>query len=46
MKKLSWEETAEQMAAGGEDWSCWETTANDGLEDLPWDEIPGASPIP
>ncbi len=34
--KLSWEETAREMAASREDWSAWDTTAADGLDDLPW----------
>lgn len=34
--KLSWEETAREMAASGENWSVWETAAADGLESLPW----------
>ncbi len=29
--KLSWEETANAMAAGKEDWSEWESTSADGL---------------
>src|SRR5262245_29593353 len=36
VEKLSWEETALEMAAAGEDWSVWETAVSDGLEDLPW----------
>ena len=35
--KLSWEETARAMAAEAEDWSEWDATAADGLDDLPWD---------
>src|SRR5262249_26774551 len=35
--KLSWEETALEMAAEGEDWTAWESTRGDGLEGLPWD---------
>lgn len=34
--KLSWEETAREMAASGEDWSGWDATTGDGLEGLPW----------
>jgi antitoxin MazE len=30
--KLSWEETARAMAAAKEDWSEWESTLADGLE--------------
>jgi antitoxin MazE len=42
--KLSWEETAREMAASGEDWSDWETTAADGLEQIPWESNPTAKP--
>jgi antitoxin MazE len=31
--KLSWEETAKEMAAAKEDWSEWESTSADGLND-------------
>jgi len=34
--KLSWEETAEAMAAAAEDWSEWEAAGADGLADIPW----------
>lgn len=34
--KLSWEETAREMAADRDDWSAWDVAATDGLEDLPW----------
>jgi antitoxin component of MazEF toxin-antitoxin module len=36
MEKLSWEDTAREMAASHEDWSAWDVTAADGLDDLPW----------
>jgi antitoxin component of MazEF toxin-antitoxin module len=36
VEKLSWEETAREMAASREDWTVWDATAADGLEDLPW----------
>lgn len=35
--KLSWEETAREMANSGEDWSEWECAATDGLEAIPWE---------
>lgn len=35
--KLSWEETAREMAASGEDWSDWDAAASDGLDSAPWD---------
>jgi antitoxin component of MazEF toxin-antitoxin module len=40
-KKLSWEETAREMAAANEDWSEWDCTLTDGLDQIPWD-----GPIP
>jgi hypothetical protein len=36
MEKLSWEETAREMAASREDWSAWDRTASDGVDHLPW----------
>ena len=39
-KKLSWEETAREMAASDEDWSEWDCTLADGLEDIPWEPAP------
>ena len=36
-EKLSWEETARQMAAEGERWEEWDATAADGLESCPWE---------
>ena len=35
--KLSWEETAREMAAQGEDWTAWEATVADGLQEIPWE---------
>jgi len=40
-KKLSWEETAREMVAANEDWSEWDCTLADGLDDIPWEH-----PIP
>jgi antitoxin component of MazEF toxin-antitoxin module len=40
-KKLSWEETYREMAVADEDWSEWDGTVADGLEDIPWE-----GPIP
>jgi mRNA interferase MazF len=37
VQKLSWEETAAEMAAEGEDWSEWESVVGDGLEAIPWE---------
>ena len=36
VEKLSWEETSRQMAESQEDWSAWDTAANDGLAEIPW----------
>ena len=35
--KMSWAETAKNMAASGEDWSEWESASMDGLSDVPWE---------
>ncbi len=37
LPKLSWAETAREMAKSGEAWSAWESTASDGLEYAPWE---------
>ena len=34
--KLSWEETAREMAAEAEDWGDWDVTLADGLDEIPW----------
>ena len=34
--KLTWEETAREIAAAAEDWSAWDAAAADGLESAPW----------
>lgn len=36
VEKLSWEDTAREMAASGEDWKDWDSAAADGLADVPW----------
>src|SRR4051812_32894007 len=36
--KLSWEETAIQMAAGDKEWSDWDAAASEGLETCPWED--------
>ncbi len=36
--KLSWEDTALAMALESEDWSDWDVTLSDGLEQLDWEE--------
>lgn len=35
--KLSWDETAREMAASSEDWTAWDAAVADGLDDVPWD---------
>ncbi|MFN8522221.1 MAG: AbrB/MazE/SpoVT family DNA-binding domain-containing protein [Chloroflexota bacterium] len=40
--KLSLEETAVAIAAAEEDWSDWDDTLADGLDDLPWDHSSGS----
>lgn len=35
--KLSWEDTAREMAAEAEDWSAWDETIADGLDQIPWE---------
>ncbi len=37
VEKLSWEDTACEMAASCEDWSEWDAAATDGLESIPWE---------
>lgn len=34
--KLSWRDTAQAMASEEEDWSEWDATASDGLENIVW----------
>jgi antitoxin component of MazEF toxin-antitoxin module len=36
--KLSWQQTAAAMALSHEDWSDWDSTLADGLDQIPWDE--------
>ncbi len=44
VEKLTWEETAREMVAAGEDWSVWDMVDGDGLESLPW-EMPKGSRV-
>jgi len=37
VEKLSWDETAREMAAVGEDWSEWDELDIDGLDSVPWE---------
>jgi mRNA interferase MazF len=36
VEKLSWEDTAREIAFSAEDWSGWDCMASDGLEIHPW----------
>ena len=38
--KLSWEDTAREMAQAGEDWREWDSALADGLDAIPWDSSP------
>lgn len=37
IEKLSWEDTAREMAASSEDWGEWDAADADGLESIPWE---------
>jgi antitoxin component of MazEF toxin-antitoxin module len=37
VEKLSWEDTAREMVAAGEDWSDWDVVSGDGLAEIPWE---------
>lgn len=37
--KLSWEDTAREMASGNENWSEWRATDADGLDTIPWNRV-------
>ena len=37
--KLSWEDTAREMASSSEDWSEWDATDADGLDTIPWKQV-------
>lgn len=34
--KLSWSDTAREMAAESGEWNEWDSTASDGLAEIPW----------
>ena len=36
VEKLSWEDTAREMAVAREDWTDWDVLDSDGLNDIPW----------
>ncbi len=35
--KMTWEQTAGEMASSSETWEEWETFENDGLASVPWE---------
>jgi mRNA interferase MazF len=37
IEKLTWEDTAREMAATNEDWSEWDVLDGDGLDSVPWE---------
>lgn len=37
--KLSWEDTAQAMAAAAEDWTAWDATDADGLDEGSWEPV-------
>jgi antitoxin component of MazEF toxin-antitoxin module len=39
--KLSWEDTAREMASSREDWTEWDATGADGLDTIPWKQVAG-----
>jgi mRNA interferase MazF len=41
VEKLSWEDTAREMAAANEDWSEWDVLDRDGLDSVPWEASKG-----
>jgi mRNA interferase MazF len=41
VEKLSWEDTAREMAAANEDWSEWDVLDGDGSESIPWEASKG-----
>jgi antitoxin component of MazEF toxin-antitoxin module len=36
VEKLSWEDTAREMAESTEDWGDWDALTGDGISSLPW----------
>ena len=37
VEKLSWENTAREMAATPANWQEWDATVTDGLDTVPWE---------
>jgi len=46
VEKLSWEDTAREMAAANEDWSEWDVLDGDGSDSVPWEASKGFKPRP
>jgi mRNA interferase MazF len=44
VEKLTWEDTAREMAAANEDWSEWDVLDGDGLDSVPWEASKGFKP--
>lgn len=38
--KLSWADTATEMAAGQEKWAEWDELSGEGLDEIPWESEP------
>ncbi|MEX1045248.1 MAG: AbrB/MazE/SpoVT family DNA-binding domain-containing protein [Chthoniobacterales bacterium] len=45
-QKLSWVETAREMAASGQDWTGWDCALADGLKDILREPAPGEHRAP
>ena len=45
VEKLTWEDTAREMAAANEDWSEWDVVDGDGLNSVPWEASKGFKPL-
>jgi antitoxin component of MazEF toxin-antitoxin module len=45
VEKLSWADTAREMAASREDWAEWDAAAADGMDAVPWSEERVAEPV-
>jgi mRNA interferase MazF len=41
VEKLTWKDTAQEMAVSGEDWSEWDEIDLDGLDSVPWEASKG-----
>jgi antitoxin component of MazEF toxin-antitoxin module len=36
VEKLSWKDTAMEMASSGEEWGDWDSASSDGMSSIPW----------